>query len=126
MVYLFDLQRTSNEAGHKAETTTVPVMSRSYKTCSHPTGLFIAAGTARRWAITVWVELARGAHPMLPVALGRHGAIFLTRDLIHDRTGLSDPLRDNDDSFVVQALSGGSIPGTVYRQGTRDYAASTS
>ena len=44
---------------------------------------------------------------MLSVALRRQGAIFLNRDLNRDRTGLSDPVRENDDIFVVRALFGG-------------------
>lgn len=40
-------------------------------------------------------------------ALRKHVAIFLNQEPIHDRTGLSDPVRENDEIFVVQALSGG-------------------
>lgn len=40
-------------------------------------------------------------------ALRKHMAIFLNQELILDRTGLSDPVGENDDIFVVQALSGG-------------------
>ncbi len=40
-------------------------------------------------------------------ALRKHVAIFLNQELIHDRTELSDPVREGDDIFVVQALSGG-------------------
>ena len=39
--------------------------------------------------------------------LRKHVAVFLNQELIHDRTGLSDPVGDSDDIFVVQALSGG-------------------
>ena len=39
--------------------------------------------------------------------LRKHLAIFLNRELIRDRTGLSDPVAEGDDIFVVQALSGG-------------------
>ena len=39
--------------------------------------------------------------------LRKHVAIFLNKELIRDRTGLSDPVEENDDIFVVQALSGG-------------------
>ena len=40
-------------------------------------------------------------------ALRKHVAIFLNQELIHDRTELSDSVRENDDIFVAQALSGG-------------------
>ena len=40
-------------------------------------------------------------------ALRKHVAIFLNRELIRDRTGLSDPVGENDAIFVSQALSGG-------------------
>jgi molybdopterin converting factor small subunit len=40
-------------------------------------------------------------------ALRKHVAIFVNQELIRDRSGLSDPVRDGDDIFVVQALSGG-------------------
>lgn len=37
----------------------------------------------------------------------RHVAVFVNEQLIRDRTGLSDPVRDGDAIFVAQALSGG-------------------
>ncbi len=40
-------------------------------------------------------------------ALRQHVAIFLNQELIHDRINLSDSVREHDDIFVVQALSGG-------------------
>ena len=40
-------------------------------------------------------------------ALHKHVAIFLNEEMIRDRVELSDPVRQNDDIFVVQALSGG-------------------
>ena len=40
-------------------------------------------------------------------ALRKHIVIFVNQEPIHDRTALSDRVRDNDDIFVVQALSGG-------------------
>lgn len=40
-------------------------------------------------------------------ALRKHVAIFVNERLIQDRNGLSDPLADGDEVFVVQALSGG-------------------
>lgn len=40
-------------------------------------------------------------------ALRKHIVIFLNQEPIHDRNELSDRVRDNDDIFVVQALSGG-------------------
>ncbi len=40
-------------------------------------------------------------------ALRKHVAIFLNQSLIHDRVELSDPVHDNDELFVAQALSGG-------------------
>ncbi len=39
--------------------------------------------------------------------LRKHVVIFLNKELIRDRTELSDPVGENDDIFVVQALSGG-------------------
>ncbi len=40
-------------------------------------------------------------------AVRKHVAIFVNRELIRDRTKLSDPVRGNDSIFVSQALSGG-------------------
>lgn len=40
-------------------------------------------------------------------ALRHHVAIFVNQELIHNRTDLSDPVGENDDIFIVQALSGG-------------------
>ena len=40
-------------------------------------------------------------------SLRKHVAIFLNQERIHDRIHLSDSVRDSDDIFVVQALSGG-------------------
>lgn len=40
-------------------------------------------------------------------ALRTHVAIFVNERLLQDRNGLSDPLADGDEVFVVQALSGG-------------------
>lgn len=40
-------------------------------------------------------------------AVRRHVAIFLNREPIRDRDGLSDPVRGTDEIFVAQALSGG-------------------
>lgn len=40
-------------------------------------------------------------------AARKHVAIFLNQQLIRDRAGLSDPVREYDDIFVLQALSGG-------------------
>jgi sulfur carrier protein ThiS len=39
--------------------------------------------------------------------LRKHVAIFLNQEPIRDRTELSESVRENDDLFVVQALSGG-------------------
>lgn len=36
-----------------------------------------------------------------------HVAIFLNQQSVRDRVGLSDTVADDDDVFVVQALSGG-------------------
>ena len=40
-------------------------------------------------------------------ALRKHVAVFLNQELIRDRKGLSDAVGENDDIFVMQALSGG-------------------
>ncbi|HEX9592097.1 MAG TPA: MoaD/ThiS family protein [bacterium] len=40
-------------------------------------------------------------------ALRKHVAIFRNHEVIRDRTGLSDPVRGDDELFVVQLLSGG-------------------
>ncbi len=40
-------------------------------------------------------------------ALRWHVAVFVNREPIRDRVGLSDPVADGDEIFVVQALSGG-------------------
>lgn len=40
-------------------------------------------------------------------AVRKHVAIFVNQRLIRDRTALSDPVGDNDEIFVAQALSGG-------------------
>ncbi len=40
-------------------------------------------------------------------ALRKHVAVFLNQALIRDRSELSDPVGEDDDIFVVQALSGG-------------------
>ena len=39
--------------------------------------------------------------------LRKHVAIFLNQALIEDRNGLSDAVAEDDEIFVVQALSGG-------------------
>ena len=40
-------------------------------------------------------------------AVRHHVAIFLNQELIHDRKKLSDPVNENDNLFIAQALSGG-------------------
>ena len=40
-------------------------------------------------------------------AVRKHVAVFLNQEPIRDRHGLSDPVAEHDDIFVVQALSGG-------------------
>ena len=40
-------------------------------------------------------------------AVRKHVAIFVNTEPIRDRTALSDPVREVDEIFVVQALSGG-------------------
>lgn len=40
-------------------------------------------------------------------ALRRHVNIFLGQDLIHDRQELRDPVGENDQIYIFQALSGG-------------------
>jgi sulfur-carrier protein len=39
--------------------------------------------------------------------LRKHVNIFLGDDLIHDRQTLSDPVQENDQIYIFQALSGG-------------------
>ena len=36
-----------------------------------------------------------------------HVAIFVNRQMIRDRCNMTDPVNDNDEIFVMQALSGG-------------------
>ena len=40
-------------------------------------------------------------------ALRKHVTIFMNSEMIRDRKGLSDPVRENSDIYVAQALSGG-------------------
>jgi molybdopterin converting factor small subunit len=40
-------------------------------------------------------------------ALRKHVNIFLGGDLINDRQTLQDPVQDNDEVYIFQALSGG-------------------
>lgn len=40
-------------------------------------------------------------------ALRRHMLLFLDGEIIHDRVGLSDPVRPTSTIYVFQALSGG-------------------
>lgn len=40
-------------------------------------------------------------------ALREHMAVFLDGAQIHDRIGLSDPVRENSEIYIMQALSGG-------------------
>jgi molybdopterin converting factor small subunit len=40
-------------------------------------------------------------------AVRRHVVVFLDGTAIRDRTGLSDPVREDSEIFVMQALSGG-------------------
>ena len=40
-------------------------------------------------------------------ALRKHVNIFINDTFIRDRTGLSDPVEENDDVYIIQALSGG-------------------
>jgi len=40
-------------------------------------------------------------------AVRKHVAIFLNQEIIRDRIALSDAVSDNDEIFVMQALSGG-------------------
>lgn len=39
--------------------------------------------------------------------LRQHVNIFVGQSLIHDRESLTDPLRDDDEVYIMQALSGG-------------------
>ena len=40
-------------------------------------------------------------------ALRKHVNIFINDAFIRDRAGLSDPVQENDDVYIIQALSGG-------------------
>lgn len=40
-------------------------------------------------------------------AVRRHVAVFVNGALVADRAGLSDPVGDDDEIYVMQALSGG-------------------
>jgi molybdopterin converting factor small subunit len=40
-------------------------------------------------------------------ALRHHVLIFLNRQMIRDRDGLTDAVRDGDEIYIAQALSGG-------------------
>ena len=40
-------------------------------------------------------------------SLRKHVNIFLGQELIHDRTNLLDPVENDDQVFIFQALSGG-------------------
>jgi hypothetical protein len=40
-------------------------------------------------------------------AVRKHVAIFVNQRLIRDRQGLTDPIGEDDEIFVAQALSGG-------------------
>lgn len=40
-------------------------------------------------------------------ALRKHVAVFLNRGPVRDRAGLSDAVGEDDELFVIQALSGG-------------------
>jgi hypothetical protein len=44
-------------------------------------------------------------------AVRKHMAIFVDGGLILDRERLSDPITDDSEVFVMQALSGGQLPG---------------
>lgn len=52
-------------------------------------------------------EVARGYVLDDQGALRRHMNIFVNGEPIADRTSLSDPVSDQDEVFVMQALSGG-------------------
>ncbi len=41
--------------------------------------------------------------------LRKHVNIFISQEMIHDRQTLSDPIKDGDDLYIFQALSGGSL-----------------
>lgn len=52
-------------------------------------------------------EPARGYVLDDQAALRKHMAIFVDGFLVRDRAGLSDPVRDDSEIYVMQALSGG-------------------
>ena len=39
--------------------------------------------------------------------LRKHVQIFIGENMIHDRKGLTDPISDQDQVYIMQALSGG-------------------
>jgi molybdopterin converting factor small subunit len=40
-------------------------------------------------------------------ALRRHVNVFVNGELVRDRVGLTDPVKDDDEIYVFQALTGG-------------------
>jgi molybdopterin converting factor small subunit len=39
--------------------------------------------------------------------LRKHVQVFIGEDMVKDREGLSDPIKDSDEVYIMQALSGG-------------------
>ncbi len=69
----------------------------------------VPAGTVRSALEAVFARNARLRHYLLDDqgALRQHVAIFVDSRRIEDRTGLSDPVDEASQVYVMQALSGG-------------------
>lgn len=77
---------------------------------------FLPAPTVAADGATLGEALAAvfGAHPKLRSyivddqgGLRPHVAVYVNGEAVRDRRGLSDPLRPEDEVFVMQALTGG-------------------
>ncbi len=69
----------------------------------------VAAGTVREALDAVFADNARARAYVLDdqSALRKHMVVFVDGQRIADRVNLSDPVRENGEIFVLQALSGG-------------------
>lgn len=68
-----------------------------------------AGDTVREVLDNVFAENPRARSYVLDdqAALRRHMTIFLDGEIVRDRSGLSDPVREHSTVYVFQALSGG-------------------